>query len=182
MVLAAGSSTRFSAGSKQLALLDGRPLVAIAVQAALDAACFDTVVVVTGAVGLDAVLPEGVEVCHNPAWSSGQASSLQTGIEAARRRGAAAVVVGLADQPRVSAEDWRSVAMVDTERPAVVATYGGVPGNPVRLAAAIWSELPREGDEGARALLRGRPDLVTAVACRGDATDVDTVEDLDRWN
>ena len=182
MVLAAGSSSRFAGGSKQLAVLDGRPLVAIAAQAALDAGCFSAVLVISGAVPIDEVVPAGVEVHHNPRWASGQASSLQVGIDVARRLGATAVVVGLADQPLVTAEDWRMVAMAETDRPAVVATYGGVPGNPVRLSETLWSRLPTEGDEGARSLLRGRPDLVMAVACPGDASDVDTVEDLERWN
>jgi len=182
VVLAAGASTRFVAGAKQLAIVDGQPLVTISVQAALDAGCFAEVIVVVGAAALDAVLPQGARSIENPKWASGQASSLQVGIEAARRAGAGAVVVGLADQPGVTADDWRRISLAETELPIVVATYGGVRGNPVRLAAEVWDDLPHEGDEGARVLLRRRSDLVAAVACLGDASDVDTVEDLDRWN
>lgn len=182
VILAAGSSSRFTAGWKQIAEFRGRALVAIAAQAALDAGCFSAVLVVAGAAPVDGVLPEGVEVVENPQWASGQASSLRAGIEAARRIGAGAVVVGLADQPMVPSESWRLVSQCETELPVVVATYQGVRGNPVRLDASIWDELPVEGDEGARVLLRRRPELVAAVACPGDASDVDTVEDLDRWN
>lgn len=182
MILAAGSSSRFAAGWKQIAEFRGRPLVAIAAQAALDAGCFSAVLVVAGAAPLDGLLPDEVQVIENPDWASGQASSLQAGIETARELGAQAVVVGLADQPMVPAESWRLVSQCDTDVPIVVATYEGVRGNPVRLDASIWDELPNEGDEGARVLVRRRPELVTAVACPGDASDVDTVEDLDRWN
>ena len=182
VVLAAGASTRFVAGAKQLAVVDGQPLVAISAQAAVDAGCFAEVFVVVGSVPLEAVLPEGARAIENPDWASGQASSLQVGIEAARRAGAGAVVVGLADQPGVTAEDWRRISQAETELPIVVATYGGVRGNPVRLGVEVWDDLPHEGDEGARVLLRRRSDLVAAVACLGDASDVDTVEDLDRWN
>lgn len=182
MVLAAGSSSRFLAGPKQLAELDGRPLVAIAAQAALDAGCFARVLVVSGAVGLDGAVPTGVELVPNSRWASGQASSVRAGLAAARRAGAEAAVIGLADQPFVTAEDWRLVSGADTDLPIVVATYDGIRGNPVRLAESVWEEIPDEGDEGARVLVRRRPDLVAAVACPGDASDVDTVEDLDRWN
>lgn len=182
VILAAGSSSRFSMGSKQVTPVRGRPMVVTAAQAALDAEAFVDVVVVWGAEPLDHLLPAGVRSVRNPDWESGQASSVQTGVGAARGVGAEAIVVGLADQPMVPAEAWRLVAGHPTDLPIVVATYAGVRANPVRLHRSVWDDLPLTGDEGARVLMRERPDLVAAVACPGDATDVDTVEDLERWN
>jgi molybdenum cofactor cytidylyltransferase len=184
VILAAGGSTRFAAGPKQTAIFRDRPMVVHAARAAIDAGCFDEVVVVSGAVSLGDVLPDGVVEAINPRWAEGQATSLQVGIEHARAFGAAAVVVGLADQPMVGADAWRTVATeVDAVGTSiVVATYGGRRGNPVRLGSAIWDELPVIGDEGARGLMRLRPELVREVACAGDSQDIDTVEDLDRWN
>lgn len=183
IVLAAGGSSRFAAGPKQLAEVGGRPLVRLAVEAAVGAGCFVEVLVVQGAVDCRPVL-DGlpVTVLDNPSWAAGMATSLQVGITGAGRRGAAAVVVGLADQPGVGSDDWRTVARADASAPIVVATYRGRRGNPVRLDQRVWDELPTEGDEGARSLIARRSELVAEVACPGDAVDVDTVEDLERWN
>ena len=185
VILAAGGSTRFTAGPKQMVEVGGRSMVALAVEAALEAACFDGVVVVQGAVDCRPALGASVDrstIVTNPGWSDGLASSLQVGLAEAERCGACAVVVGLADQPGVGAPDWRTVALADATSPIVVAEYGGRRGNPVRLERSVWGLLPTTGDEGARALMARRGDLVTAVACPGDASDVDTVEDLERWN
>ena len=182
VVLAAGSGSRFTGeGHKLLALFRGRPLVAWAVEAAAGAG-LDEVLVVEGAVLLSEALAGTEARSPVPArWAEGQAGSLAVAVDAAASAGHDAVVVGLADQPLVPSGAWRAVAAA-TATLVAVATYGGRRRNPVRLASAVWPLLSRDGDEGARELMRRRPDLVGEVACQGEPVDVDTVEDLGRWS
>lgn len=181
-MLAAGGGRRFAGAGgahKLLAPFRGRPLVTWAVDAAVGAG-LDAVVVVTGAVALDHVLPPDVVVVPNPRWAEGQASSLQAAVAEGRRRSLGALVVGLGDQPLVTADAWRAVA--DGAAPVTTATFEGRRRPPVRLAAEVWDLLPADGDEGARVLMARRPDLVGEVACAGEPADVDTMEDLQRWS
>ncbi len=189
VLLAAGAGSRFrgAAGGpahKLVADLGGRPLWRHSLDH-LVAAGLDEVVVITGAAPLDidAITDAGaVTVIHNPRWASGQASSLQAAVAAATAAGVEAIVVGLADQPFISPEAWRAVALAPAECELVVATYDGRRGpNPVRIARSLWGELPTDGDEGARGLLRRLGDQVCAVPCVGSAADIDTLEDLERW-
>jgi CTP:molybdopterin cytidylyltransferase MocA len=181
-VLAAGGSSRFGSESKQLASFRGRPLLTWSVEAALDAAVFDIVFVVGGAVDLSEAMPAGALLLDNPDWAEGQATSLATAVHAARVGGFDAVVVGLGDQPFVGPEAWVAVATAAGPEPIVAASYEGRRGNPVRLDSEVWDELPTSGDEGARRLMARRPELVGEVACPGNAADIDTQEELDRWS
>jgi CTP:molybdopterin cytidylyltransferase MocA len=180
VVLAAGAGTRFGGPDhKLLVAWRGRPLVSWALGQAVAAGLGQTWVV-TGAVDLASagVVAPGVTVLVNERWAEGQATSLQVAIEAAWVVPAVgSLVIGLGDQPLVPAAAWRAVA-TSRGRPIAVATYRGRRRNPVRIDRECWPLLPPTGDEGARALMRERPDLVMTVACDGDPADVDTIEDL----
>ncbi len=178
VVLCAGEGSRYGAPSgahKLLAPFRGRPLVYWAIEHALEAG-LEATLVVTGAVDLSSVMPSGVVTLSNPAWEDGIATSLQRAVAAARDLGLDAIVVGLGDQPLIPSTAWRAVAASD--QPIAVATYGGARRNPARLARSVWDDLPVSGDEGARALMRNRPELVAEIPCAGDPVDVDTVDDL----
>jgi CTP:molybdopterin cytidylyltransferase MocA len=187
VLLAAGAGSRYEGtGHKLFAeIVDpGTGRAGTVIERALASALASDVgpvVVVTGAV--PTVVPESfadaVTCCHNPRWADGQITSVRAGIEAAQALGATAVVVGLADQPFIDPSAWRAVA--DAPGPIVVATYDGRRANPVKLDAEVWDLLPTSGDEGARSLMRVRPDLVREVACGGSPADIDTTEDLRRW-
>jgi molybdenum cofactor cytidylyltransferase len=179
VVLAAGSGARFDGPThKLLAPLHGKPVVRWSVEHALEAG-LDETAVVTGAVPLHAVLPAGVTEIHNTDWARGQASSLQAAVAYARERGHDVLVVGLGDVPGIPSEGWRLVA--DSGAELATAVVDGRRSPPVRVAASLWDELPTEGDEGARVLMRSRPELVVPVTCPGTPVDIDTAEDLVRW-
>ena len=185
VLLAAGAGSRFGGATHKLrAPLDGRPLLAHALDA-LAASALEAIVV-TGAVDVADLVPPGIEVVANPGWESGQASSVQVGIGEARRRGHDAVVVGLGDQPFVTAGAWQSVAQAGA--PIALAVYDGRRGHPVRLGQEVWDLLPTSGDEVGRGVMRGRPELVLEIPCDAGHTsadrtaDIDTLEDLRRWS
>ena len=184
VLLAAGGGSRFATAEagphKLLAPLRGRPLVAVGVGRSVLGAGFDETVVVTGAVELP--LPDGVDRARpTPAGPRGRRPRSRWPSTHAAARGHAAIVVGLADQPFVARRGVASAGRRH-QAPIAVATYDGRRGNPVRLDASVWDLLPTEGDEGARVVMRMRPDLVTEVACPGSPADIDTLEDLRRWN
>ena len=179
VVLAAGAGTRFrGAGHKLDAPIDdGSAVIDRAVRSAVASGIGPIVVVTAGQ--LATALPPAILHVVNEQWAEGQITSLHAGIAAAAELGAEAVVVGLGDQPFVTVDAWRAVAAVDA--PIAVATYDGRHGHPVRLRHDTWDLLPRHGDEGARSVLQRRPDLVAEVPCDGSPIDIDTVEDLRRW-
>ena len=193
VLLAAGSASRFAGPThKLLAPLRGRTVIEWSFRAVMDAG-FATIIVVNGPIPFDLEGP-GVINVHNPLWESGQASSVRAGIAAAQGLQMTSVVVGLADQPFVTPEAWGRIAR--STMAIAVATYvvsetdsmtgtgktTKTRGNPVRLADSVWDLLPEEGDFGARNLISSRPELVEEVLCSGSPSDIDTIEDLRKWN
>jgi CTP:molybdopterin cytidylyltransferase MocA len=185
VVLAAGGSTRMGR-PKQLAELEGRPLLAHAL-AALDAAPLDRVVVALGGAAtevLDRVELGRAEPLVVEGWAAGMGHVLAAALAQAGDDWAAVVVL-LGDQPLVPGravarlvQAWRSGA-----GPVVTATYGGRPGHPKLFDRRLLPDLlGLTGDTGARDLVAAHPEWVhrVEVGDLGSDTDVDVEADLDR--
>ena len=179
IVLAAGAGTRFG-GCKQVARLDGRPLLEHAVRAMLAVPAISPVVVVLGAHADEiqaAVDLAGADVVVCDAWADGQSASLKAGVAALGDVEAAVVTLG--DQPFISAEAIAGVLDQRGRHLAVRATYDGSPGHPVLLERRLLDHVGElEGDSGARALLEGPHVHTWEVGRLCDPTDIDTPERL----
>jgi CTP:molybdopterin cytidylyltransferase MocA len=176
LVLAAGEGSRFEGGVKQLAALDGRPLLEHALTAIAD---LEPRVVVLGHAADEILTRADLQgatpvICGN--WSEGQSASLKAGIAALGDVDAAVVVLG--DQPRITRA---AVAAVAAAEGAARASYGGRPGHPIRLPRELLeraSEL--RGDVGFRDILARVDIRAVEVGALADPADVDTREELAR--
>lgn len=174
-VLAAGAGTRMGEPKASI-VLDGVRLVDRAVLAAREAGCAPIIVVVRAGTAVP-----GSQVVVNPDPGRGMRSSLSLAVDAAGE--AAALAVVLVDAPGIGAQAIAAVVSAWTPGRIAVATYAGRRGHPTVMSPDLWRgalELA-VADEGARALLATRPDLVDEVAVPGDPSDLDTPEDLARW-
>lgn len=182
LVLAAGSGSRFG-GTKQVAALEGKPLVRHAVDAALVAGITDVVVVV----GHDAdavarAAGSDVRIVRNPRFALGQSTSLIAGIDALGGDVEAAVVL-LADQPGITPEMVRTLLDASAQRPESILRLRFLDGpGPALLRRAAWDPVRAvEGDVGARALIERHRELVADVPFDAPTPpDIDTAADLDR--
>ena len=102
-VLAAGAGRRWG-GPKQLADVDGQPMVRRIAAAACASRC-GTVGVVLGA-HAEAVWPVlaglPVQRIDNPSWTEGMASSIRAAVDWAQASGAGALLLTVGDQPALS--------------------------------------------------------------------------------
>ena len=186
VLLAAGEGSRFGR-PKALVELDGQTLAERGVTL-LRAGGTDPVLIVTGAAEVELRPEHQARTVYNGEWRTGMGSSLRAALRALTELEAGpeigAVVVALADQPLVGAEAvGRLIAAYRSGAGVAVAAYGGKPRNPVLLAREHWPEViaAAAGDQGARAFLRARPELVTLVECgdTGRPDDIDTPADLE---
>lgn len=181
LVLAAGGGSRFG-GLKQLAELEGRPLVEHAIEMLLAVPAVERIVVVLGA-GAEEIRAGadlgGTEVVLAPDWDEGIAASLRAGIAALPDADAALVV--LADQPLLAPQIVAAILdRVDGAAPAVRATYRGVPGHPVLIKRTLFAEVTRlRGDAGARDLLAAHGVVDVECGHLGANDDVDRPADLE---
>ncbi|OYY90456.1 MAG: glycosyl transferase [Sphingomonas sp. 28-66-16] len=177
VLLAAGRSTRFGDVDKLEQAFLGRPL-AMHVVTALEAVPFMTRVAIVSGTTLD-FAGHGYAVIDNRAPESGMSASVKLGIKAARDAGAAAVVIALADMPRVTATHiFRLFDAAEGADAVVASSDGRTPSPPALFGAGRFRALAEaEGDAGGRALIRAGFHVVTSPA---ELIDIDTPDDLAR--
>ena len=175
ILLAAGQSSRFTGGNKLEADFLGKP-VGLHVVTALEDIPFKARFVVRDACSLDF---DGYQVIDNHDPDQGMSRSVRMGVEAAKQAGAEAVLIALADMPRVTATHiYRLLDAADSSDAVVASSDGTQPRPPAVFGSGQFDFLlSLEGDEGARELVRGGKHVVTAPA---ELIDIDTPEDLER--
>ena len=176
VLLAAGISARYGdVGSKLDEDFLGQPL-GTHVAVTLEDLPFRERVAITGKVRID-YRAHGFRVIDNDSPEAGIASSIKLGVGAAEERGAAAVLLALADMPRVTAAHIRRLFDASTGADTLVASSNGVDTSPPALFGRDRFPflLSLDGDGGARDLVRAGRHVVTAPA---ELIDVDTAEEL----
>ncbi|MDX1406958.1 MAG: nucleotidyltransferase family protein [Saprospiraceae bacterium] len=175
LVLAAGGAIRFGS-AKQLALINGVPMIRRTITHLLGAGR-GPCVVVTGAVHMQIAraLDELEVTCvHNPKWYEGMAGSIEVGLAWIRDEmpEAEAVLIALADQPFITAEDFRRMTDSFDGNAIVAARYPDGPGVPAIFPKSDWKALEQlSGDVGARQVIRQRTETITVVL--SDTRDID---------
>ena len=181
IVLAAGSATRFGA-TKQLAEFDGKSLVGHAVEVANNV-CQDRCLLVVGhnhQVVAAACRSEPGFMIVNDKHAAGLGTSLALAVKSIRHV-ASAVIVLLADQPRVTAQHIRALAdsWSGSDKEIVATSFAGIQGPPVLFPAACFDALAGlTGDRGGRHLFDDQQFRLSTVVFEPASIDIDTPEDL----
>jgi len=175
VLLAAGQSRRFGALDKLMQPLEGKAVALHAVKA-LKPIPFLARVAIVADTDLD-FGALGYRVIINPAPEDGMSGSVRLGVAAAQEMGASAVLIALADMPRVGTMHFFQLLDAASRADSVVASSDGAQlGPPALFAAGRFAELAAaNGDQGGRDLIR------TGVAVRaraGELIDIDTPEQL----
>jgi molybdenum cofactor cytidylyltransferase len=192
IVLAAGEAKRFGK-PKQLLEWRGKPLARQVAETALGAG-LSPVVIVTGAYAQEveaAVRDLPVEIVHNGAWQSGQASSIRAGLETIAplssstswKKAVGAAIFLLADQPQVLPMVLRALVEHHRENlaPIIAPQVKGQRANPVLFDCTTFPELMvLSGEAGGRAVFSKFP--ITYMPWHDESLllDVDTPQDFAR--
>ena len=178
ILLAAGRSARFGdVGSKLDQPFLNRPLGAH-VAVALEDVPFRERIAVVDACRVD-YSRHGFRVVRNADPVRDMASSVRLGIAAARTHDIGAVLIALADMPRVTATHvYNLLAAVDGPDAVVASSDGVAPRPPAVFGRDRFEFLTTlTGDAGARDLILAGKHVVTTPA---ELIDVDTPEELER--
>ena len=179
ILLAAGLSSRFGR-QKLLEPWHGEALVRRAARSFLEAGLAPVIAVVSGDRHLaDALAGLPVTIETNPQPERGINTSIRIGIGALPRATPAALI-GVADQPLLTAEAILKLVQAFEPGKIVGPRYGDHGGNPVIFDRRFFPELMRlmEADRGGQVVVAAHPEAVIEVELPVSmGTDIDSPDD-----
>ena len=181
LLMAAGAGTRFG-GCKQLAEVDGRPMIQHGLLA-LSPLFGDDLFTVLGAYR-EKIAPQVAalsQVVEHPGWQAGLGSSIAQGVRTLQRfADYQGVLIALADQPGLHSKDYQQLLDCFDGSLITAAEYGDRPGVPAVFPSAFFPLLERlDGDRGAQSILIDAGDRITTLALPAARSDIDRPEDLE---
>ena len=172
---------------KQLLAIEGRSLVWLAADRAIQTATGPVVVVLGAHADRIAAELRGLPLSAtiNERWRSGMGSSIRAGFDAALRSDPEleALAIVLCDQPHVtpSALNRLVEARQRTGKQICASSFAGTIGPPVLIDRALFPRVAELADDrGAKHLWLQHPEQLLEIECAEAATDVDTPEDYVR--
>jgi molybdenum cofactor cytidylyltransferase len=177
VLLAAGRSERFGDKDKLEEQFLGHSL-AYHVVTALEGVPFKERIAVISGTKLD-FASRGYRVIANDKPETGQSRSVRLGTEAARENDPAAILIALADMPRVTATHvYRLLDYADGDGTILASSDGERPRPPALFGRDHFDWLMSlTGDQGARDLILKAHHVIAAP---NELIDIDTPEDLER--
>lgn len=189
IILAAGASSRMGRSKAALPLGRGETFLSRIVRTAI-AAQLPEIVIVSGAdpaaiAQATIIRDRRVRIVHNPAWETGQLSSLLAGLNLPSRVTIEAALVTLVDVPLSSRDTIARLlaAWRETRRPIVRPARGDEHGHPVIFDAALFDELrTADPSKGAKSVVRAHEAeiLNLPIDDPGAFLDIDTPEEYVR--
>lgn len=180
LLLAAGESTRFG-GRKQLADINGKPMIRHALDALSHLPASDTFVVL-GAYGdeIAPVLGEGVTVITNENWATGMGSSIAFGMKAVMTKGDYdGVLIALCDQINLTGNDYDQLIAAFDGTQIVATRHPDGLGVPSVFPNSSFDDLrDLSGPIGARKIINSHKGNLVAIDLPNAALDIDTRNDL----
>ena len=187
VIQAAGKGSRFHSDQyKLLTPVDGVPLILRTLEPVLRVG-FDDVVVVVGfhAEEMRKVLVDyPVRIIENKNWEEGQSTSLSAGVRAVSGS-SDRVCLLLGDQPFLHAETLRALMAESDAHPEeiIVPFFKEKRGNPILVPSRFYALLLEltKGDMGGKQLLKTVGYRELSVEDPGILRDIDTVEELKKY-
>ena len=180
LLLAAGESARFG-GRKQLADINGSPMICHAIEALSTIAGADLFVVL-GAFQdeIAPVIDTPAHIITNDNWASGMGSSIAAGMTEIQHHGSYdGVLIALCDQVRLGPADYDKLIAAFDGQNIVATRHDDGFGVPAIFPAHMFKSLAAlNGQAGARKVLNGAHHEVIGVDLPNAADDIDTQDDL----